>query len=164
MFYRFRAEIMVCGKSCHANSLKDRNDWFSTGGWEWTILSNCNLGMPKLWKFWKFWKIIVKKWYSQKWSSFSTFQKTGMNVTEPCKAHMFTNFQVDVLKNDRVLVFWRSKAVIFHAVPVTRRKSSITVQFLLYPSVGVPHTGHHYVTRGEPSFFLLTRSFRFLLL
>ena len=30
---------------------------------------------------------------------------------------MCTNFRVDILKNDRVLVFWRSKMAIFHAVP-----------------------------------------------
>ena len=32
-------------------------------------------------------------------------KKNGMNVTELCKVYMFTNFQVDILKNDRVLVF-----------------------------------------------------------
>ena len=29
---------------------------------------------------------------------------------------MCTKFQVDIMENDRILVFWRSKTVIFHAV------------------------------------------------
>ena len=32
LFSLFEAEITVCGKCCHANSLKDRNNWLATEG------------------------------------------------------------------------------------------------------------------------------------
>ena len=38
-------------------------------------------------------------------------------VKEPFQVYMCTKYQVDILKNDRVLVFPRSKKVIFHAIP-----------------------------------------------
>ena len=44
-----------------------------------------------------------------KTGKFFEFSKNGMNVTEPYKAYMFTNFQMDILKNDKVLMFWKVK-------------------------------------------------------
>ena len=46
---------------------------------------------------------------------FRTFKKR-MYVKEPCQVYTCTKFQVDNLKNARVLAFLRSKTAIFHAI------------------------------------------------
>ena len=40
-----------------------------------------------------------------------------MYVKELCQVHMYTKYQVDILKNDRVLVFARSKTAFFTLLP-----------------------------------------------
>ena len=47
---------------------------------------------------------------------FSEFSKR--NISEkPCQVHKYTQFQVDIFKNDWVLVFWRSKSPLFTLFP-----------------------------------------------
>ena len=65
---------------------------------------NVSIRLPsrifKILKILKTLKIINKKLFKK-----TNFQKTGMYVKELCKVYMCTKFQVDVLKNDQVLVF-----------------------------------------------------------
>ena len=46
----------------------------------------------------------------------SNFQKIRTCVKEPCQVYTCTKFQVDILKNVRVLAFRRSKTAIFHPI------------------------------------------------
>ena len=48
---------------------------------------------------------------------FADFSKNGISVTELCQVYACTKFQVDILNNDRVLLFWRSKQPFFSLVP-----------------------------------------------
>ena len=112
----FYAEIRVCRKQCHAKTLSDRSDWFSSECWECTLLVNCYLGFSKFWRFWKLWKIIFKKYYLKKWD-FSRIFENGINAKNPCQVYTCTQFQVHILENARVLAFWWSKTAIFTLFP-----------------------------------------------
>ena len=47
---------------------------------------------------------------------FGIYKKNGIHVKEPCQVYMCTKFHVDVMKNDRVLVFLEFEEAIFHPV------------------------------------------------
>ena len=49
-------------------------------------------------------------------STIVEFSETGLYVKESCQEYLCTKFQVDTLKNARVLAFWRSKTAIFYAI------------------------------------------------
>ena len=72
--------------------------------------------LPWIWKIWKILKLINKKYYFQQIGFFFEFSKDRNICKKNCQLYVYTKFHVDILKIDRVLVFWRSKEVTFHSV------------------------------------------------
>ena len=68
--------------------------------------------------------------FSKKWIILN-FQKNGIYMNEPCQVYTCTQFQVDILKNVRVLAFRSSKTAIFTLFPAI---SAFFPIFNIFPS------------------------------
>ena len=74
--------------------------------------------LSRIFKILKILKIFEssKKCYFQNFQiQISSFQKTGIYVKEPYQVYLCKKNQVDILKNDQLMAFWRSIMTIFHA-------------------------------------------------
>ena len=115
-FFLFLGRNKDLQETLSHKQFKNRNDWFSTEGWGWTFLSNCYLEFSN---FGNFGKIINQKDFPKIMRKIFEFSKKGRNLKEPYQVYKCTTFHVDILKNGRVLVFWRSKKAIFHALSIS---------------------------------------------
>ena len=84
-------------------------------------------------------KTSQQKIFSKIGNQFLDFQTTGIYVKELCQVYVYTKLHVDILKIDRVFVFWRSKEVTIQSVscyfcilPIFKMCPTWTVQKVFY--------------------------------
>ena len=82
-------------------------------GGEWTCFPNCYLGFSKFWRFLKM-KMTNKKVFFYK--KIRIFKKRNICERPPYCVYVY-KISSKYLENYRVLVYWRLKATLFHAVP-----------------------------------------------
>ena len=113
MFSRFYPEVRICGKRCHASSWKDRKLLNFNRRLRMSVSIKLLSPIFKILKILNFWKIINKKNPFKKKENLSIYQKIGICVKEHCQVYMCTEFHEYILKNDRVLAFWKTKTACF---------------------------------------------------